>query len=99
SFFPTDLSMDPVEFAREAEARGFESIWVPEHTHIPVSRETPYPKGGELPDQYRRTMDPFVVLAAMASVTSGIRLATGVCLVAQRDPIVLAKEVASIDRI
>ena len=99
SHFATDLSMDPVEFAREAEGRGFESLWVPEHTHIPVSRETEYPKGGELPEQYFRTMDPMVTLAAMASVTSRIRLATGVCLVAQRDPIVLAKEVASLDRI
>ena len=99
SYFATDLSMDPVELAREAEARGFESLWVPEHTHIPVSRETGYPKGGELPEQYRRSMDPFVALAAAASVTSRIRLATGVCLVAERDPIVLAKEVASLDRV
>jgi probable F420-dependent oxidoreductase len=98
-YFPTDLSMDPAEFARAAEARGFESVWLPEHTHIPVSRETPYPQGGELPDQYRRIMDPFVALAAAASVTSRIRLATGVCLVAERDVIVLAKEVATLDRL
>jgi probable F420-dependent oxidoreductase len=98
-YFATDLSMDPGEFAREAEARGFESIWLPEHTHIPVSRDTPYPQGGELPDQYRRAMDPFVSLAAAASTTSRIGLATGVCLVAERDPIVLAKEVATLDRL
>ena len=91
--------MDPAEFAREAEARGFESIWLPEHTHIPVSRESPYPQGGELPDQYRRAMDPFLSLAAAASTTRRIGLATGVCLVAERDPIVLAKEVATLDRL
>jgi probable F420-dependent oxidoreductase len=99
SYFATDLSMDPAEVAREVETRGFESLWMPEHTHIPVSRETGYPKGGELPEQYRRSMDPFVSLAAGAGVTSRIRLATGVCLVAQRDPIVLAKEVATLDRV
>lgn len=98
-YFATDLSMDPAEFAREAEERGFESVWLPEHTHIPVSRESPYPQGGELPDQYRRAMDPFLSLAAAASTTSRIGLATGVCLVAERDPIVLAKEVATLDRL
>jgi probable F420-dependent oxidoreductase len=81
------------------EERGFESLFLPEHTHVPVSRRTPYPGGGELPDEYRRTFDPFVALTAAAMNTTRLRLGTGVCLVVQRDPIVLAKEVASLDRI
>lgn len=100
--FPTDQTIDPVELAREAEARGFESLWFPEHSHIPTSRVTPW--GGNegappLPEFYWRTHDPFVSLAACAAVTSEIKLATGICLVAQRDPIHTAKEVASLDRI
>jgi probable F420-dependent oxidoreductase len=82
-----------------AEERGFESLWVAEHSHIPVSRKTPFPGGGELPKMYYDTYDPFVALAAAASVTSRIRLGTGVCLVIQRDPIHTAKEVASLDRL
>jgi len=95
--FPTDLAIRPDVLAREAEARGLESLWFPEHTHIPTSRRTPWPGGTELPDEYRRTLDPFVGLATAAAVTSTLKVATGICLVAQRDPIVLAKEVASLD--
>jgi probable F420-dependent oxidoreductase len=99
SMFPTDAAIPPDRLAREAEARGFESLFFPEHTHIPVSRRTPYPGGGPLPEEYARSLDPFVALGAAAAVTSRIRLGTAVCLVAQRDPIVLAKEVASVDHL
>lgn len=100
--FPTDQTIDPVELAREVEARGFESLWFPEHSHIPTSRATPW--GGRegappLPEFYWRTHDPFVALGACAAVTSTLKLGTGICLVAQRDPIHTAKEVASVDRI
>ncbi len=97
--FPTDDTPNPVALARMAEDRGFESIWYPEHTHIPASRETPYPAGGELPREYSRILDPFVSLAAAASATSTIKLGTGICLVTQHDPIVLAKTVATLDQI
>jgi probable F420-dependent oxidoreductase len=98
--FPTDLSIGPIELAREAEARGFESLWFPEHSHIPTSRETPW--GGRknappLPEEYWRTYDQFVALGAAAAVTERIKLGTGITLVAQRDPIWLAKQVASVD--
>ena len=99
SMFPTDTAIAPDRLAREAEARGFESLFFPEHTHIPVSRRTPYPAGGPLPEEYARSLDPFVALGAAAAVTHRIRLGTAVCLVAQRDPIVLAKEVASLDHL
>ena len=100
--FPTDQSIQPVELAQEVEARGFESLWFPEHSHIPTSRKTPW--GGfkdmpPLPEEYWRTHDQFVALAAAAAVTSKLRLGTGITLVAQRDPIWLAKEVASLDMI
>jgi probable F420-dependent oxidoreductase len=96
----TDLAMSPVEVAREAEARGFHSLYVPEHTHIPTSRRTPAPTGdAELGEEYKRSLDPYVALAAAASVTSRIRLGTGVALVAQHDPIALAKEIATLDRL
>ncbi|MEL6890830.1 MAG: LLM class F420-dependent oxidoreductase [Actinomycetota bacterium] len=100
--FPTDQTIDPVELAREAEARGYRSLWFPEHSHIPTSRATPW--GGRdgappLPEFYWRTHDPFVALAAAAAVTEHITLGTGICLVSQRDPIHTAKEVASLDRI
>ncbi len=100
--FPTDQTIEPVKLAREVEARGFESLWFPEHSHIPTRRTTPW--GGRegappLPEYYWRTHDPFVALGACAAVTSTLRLATGICLVAQRDPIHTAKEVASLDRI
>ena len=98
--FPTDLGIQPVEVAREAEARGFDSLWFPEHSHIPVSRRTPW--GGiegapPLPAEYWRTHDQFIALTAAAVVTSTLRLGTGITLVAQRDPVWLAKEVASLD--
>ena len=100
--FPTDTSIQPVELAREVEARGFESLWFPEHSHIPTSRETPW--GGRegappLPEMYWRAHDQLIALAACAAVTEKIRLGTGITLVAQRDPIWLAKEVASLDMI
>ena len=95
--FANDRAIHPAELARALEEHGLESLWVPEHTHIPTSRRTPYPDGGELPDYYRRSLDPFVALAAAAAVTTTLKLATGVCLVVQRDPIVTAKEVATLD--
>jgi probable F420-dependent oxidoreductase len=97
--FPTDYTIGPVQLATEAEGRGFASLWFPEHTHIPVGRRTPYPGGGELPQEYSHTLDPFVALGAAAAVTERLRLGTGICLVAQHDPIVLAKEVATLDLI
>lgn len=95
--FPTDRSIGPVELARAVEERGLHSLYFPEHTHIPVTRRTPYPAGGELPEEYKRTLDPFLALTAAAVVTERIQLGTGICLVAQRDPIVTAKAVASLD--
>ena len=98
TLFPTDRSIDIVELARAVEARGFDSLWVPEHTHIPTSRVTPPPTGDEvLPEWYLRCLDPFVALTAAAAVTERLRIGTGICLVAQRDPIVTAKTVASLD--
>src|SRR5437879_5062695 len=99
SMFHTDYSIPAVELARALEARGFESMWAPEHSHIPVSRRTPFPGGGELPKPYSEVMDPFVVLSAAAVVTKTLKLGTGVCLVVQRDPIQTAKLVASLDQI
>src|SRR5438067_10182579 len=99
SMFPADFAMNVVELGRAAEERGFESLLLPEHTHIPTKRETPWAGGGELPPEYVHTLDPFVALAAVSAVTSRIKLGTGICLVIQRDPIVLAKEVASLDRL
>jgi probable F420-dependent oxidoreductase len=95
--FNTDYAIRIEELAREAEARGFESLWVPEHTHIPVSRRTPYPAGGDLPREYMHTLDPFVALTAAAMATTRLRVGTGVVLLPQRDTIVTAKEVASVD--
>ena len=97
--FPTDYAIQPVELAIAAEERGFESLFFPEHTHIPASRKTPFPGGTELPKEYSHTHDPFVALGAAAAVTKKLKLGTGVCLVIERDPIVLAKEVASLDMI
>src|SRR5438270_2448007 len=85
------------ELAREAEARGFESLWVPEHTHIPTSRRTPFPGGSQLPKEYAHTFDPFVSLMAAAAATKRLRIGTGICLVIERDTIITAKEVASLD--
>lgn len=97
--FMTDYSMSPTELAIALEERGFESVWVPEHSHIPLSRKSPWPGGPELPKMYYDAMDPFVCLAAMAGVTKNLLLGTGICLVVQRDPIQLAKETASLDQI
>jgi len=100
TMFATDLSMDLVELARSAEARGFESLWLPEHTHIPVSRRTPPPTGdAELAEEYKRTLDPLVTLAAAAAVTERLRLGTGIMLPAQREPIVTAKAIATLDHL
>lgn len=99
TMFPTDYSIQPVELACAAEERGFESLFFPEHTHIPTSRKTPFPGGGTLPKHYSHTHDPFVAFGACAAVTQRIRLGTGICLVIQRDPIVLAKEIATLDRL
>jgi probable F420-dependent oxidoreductase len=95
----TDYSMQPARLGSLAEERGFESLFLAEHTHIPVSRETPYPGGTELPREYSHTLDPFVGLAAAAAVTERLKLGTGVCLVIERDPIVTAKEVATLDHV
>jgi probable F420-dependent oxidoreductase len=97
--FPTEAVQAPPELARMAEERGFESLLFPEHSHIPAIRESPYPGGGELPPQYSRAYDPFVALASAATATERIRIGNGICLVIQRDPIITAKEVASIDRL
>jgi len=99
SIFPTDASITPADLARACEERGFESLWVAEHSHIPVSRKTPFPGGGDLPKMYYDVMDPFVCLASAATVTKRLKVATGVCLLVQRDPIQTAKQVASLDRI
>jgi probable F420-dependent oxidoreductase len=93
----TDYAALPHDVAAACEERGFESFWVPEHTHIPASRNTPYPGGGELPEHYYHLHDPFVSLASAAVVTRRIKLGTAVCLVSEHDPIVLAKQVASLD--
>ena len=99
AMFFTDYSMSAGELGQALEARGFESIWAPEHSHIPTSRATPFPQGGELPKKYSEAMDPFVTLTAAAVATVALKIGTGVCLVAQRDPIQTAKLVASIDQI
>jgi probable F420-dependent oxidoreductase len=100
TLFATDQSMSPVDLAVEAEARGFASIYVPEHTHIPVSRRTPPPTGEtELAEEYKRSLDPYIALAAAASVTGRIRLGTGIGLVAQHDTLTFAKQIATLDRL
>jgi probable F420-dependent oxidoreductase len=99
AYFPTDDAIEPAELARLAEERGFESAYVTEHTHIPASRDTPYPAGGELPREYFRIYDPFVALTSMAAATERIKVGTAICLLVERDPIVTAKEVASLDRL
>ncbi len=99
TMFPTDYAIQPVALAKAVEERGFDSLFFPEHTHIPASRATPFPGGIDLPKMYWHTHDPFVALGACAAVTSKIRIGTGICLVIERDPITLAKEVASLDMI
>jgi probable F420-dependent oxidoreductase len=97
--FHTDYALSIEELAREAEARGYESLWVPEHTHIPASRRTPFPGGEPLPKEYSHTLDPFVSLTAAAAVTKKLKVGTGICLVIEHDPIALAKRVASLDHL
>lgn len=99
AIFPTADTLGPAELGREVEARGFESLLFPEHTHIPVSRKTPWPGGGDIPYEYPRNMDPFVAMAAAATATATLKVGTGIVLVIQRDPIIMAKEVASVDYI
>ena len=98
-YFPTDYGIHPGELARELEARGFESLFVCEHTHIPVSRRTPFFGGADLPKRYAHTHDPFVALSFAAAATHKLVLGTGVCLVVEHDPIVTAKSVASLDQL
>jgi probable F420-dependent oxidoreductase len=100
TMFTTDQTMGPAELARAVEERGLHSLYLPEHTHIPISRRTPPPTGDEvLREEYKRTLDPFVALAAAAAVTDRVLLGTGICLVAQREPIVTAKAVATLDQL
>ena len=95
--FPTDYAIPVTELGKACEDLGFESLFFPEHTHIPTSRRTPWPGGAELPMEYSHTLDPFVACGAVAGVTKNLKFGTGICLVMQRDPITLAKEVASVD--
>lgn len=99
SMFFTDCSMSPAELAIALEQRGFDIVWAPEHSHIPVSRKTGFILGGDLPKRYYDVMDPFVTLTAAAMATKALKVGTGVCLVAQRDPIQTAKLVASLDQV
>jgi probable F420-dependent oxidoreductase len=99
SMFFTDYSMTPAALGRALEERGFDILFAPEHSHIPLSRKTPFVLGAELPKRYYDVMDPFVTLAAAAAVTTTLKLGTGVCLIAQRDPIQTAKSVASLDQV
>jgi probable F420-dependent oxidoreductase len=99
SMFITDETIAPVDLGRAAEDAGFDSIFVPEHTHIPASRESPWPGGDELPREYSHTLDPFVSLSAIAATTTRLRVGTGIALVVERDPIVLAHEAASLDHV
>src|ERR1700736_5010775 len=97
--FPTDYGIEIGELARALEARGLESLFVCEHTHIPVSRRTPFPGGGELPKRYKHTHDPFVALSFAAAATMKIKLGTGIALLPQRDTFITAKSVASLDQL
>src|SRR5881397_3191985 len=99
AIFFTDYSMGPAELGRALEERGFGSLWAPEHSHIPLTRASPFPQGGDLPKKYYDVMDPFVVLGAAAAVTTRLKIATGICLVPQRDPIQTAKSVATVDQL
>src|SRR5262249_17245219 len=96
--FPTDYAIQPDELGRALEERGFESLWVPEHTHIPASRRSPWPGGGDLPREYWSAYDPFIALTAAGAATRQLRLGTGICLRIERDPLTPAKEVATLDR-
>jgi probable F420-dependent oxidoreductase len=98
-FFPSAESVSPADFACAAEERGFESVFFPDHTHVPVGGASGWPSGADVPEYYRTVMDPLVVLGAVAAATKSIRLGTAVCLVAQRDPIILAKQIATLDQL
>src|SRR5438034_10716107 len=95
----TEYAIAPDELARALEERGFESVWFPEHTHIPASRRSPWPGGANLPREYWSSYDPFVALMAAGAATQQLKLGTGICLVIERDPITTAKEVATLDRL
>ena len=97
SIFATDYAIHPSELAREIEARGFESVWLPEHTHIPVNTRSPFPGGGEIPKQYWHTHDLFVALSFAAAATTRLKVASGICLLIEHDPIITAKKIASLD--
>jgi probable F420-dependent oxidoreductase len=99
SIFATAYAMPPADLARALEQRGFESLWLPEHTHIPASRRSPWPGGKDLPKEYWHTYDPFIALTAAAMATTRLRIATGICLLIERDPIITAKAVASLDQL
>ena len=99
AIFPTDYGISMTELAPLVEGAGFESLWVAEHTHIPISRQSPWPSGGELPKHYWHTLDPFVALTAAALASKNLKVATGICLVVERDPIHTAKQVASLDHL
>lgn len=99
TMFPTDYAIGPGQLAREVEAHGFESLFFPEHTHIPASRKSPWPGGPDLPKEYSHTLDLFVALTAAAAATERLLVGSGICLVIERDPITLAKEVASLDHV
>ncbi|WP_327171628.1 LLM class F420-dependent oxidoreductase [Streptomyces sp. NBC_01336] len=99
TIFLTDETITPVRLAHQLEQRGFAGLYLPEHTHIPVSRETLYPAGGDLPPEYGRTLDPFVALAQAAAVTERLELGTGITLITQHDPIDLAKQIATLDHV
>jgi probable F420-dependent oxidoreductase len=99
TIFPTEYTISITELAKATEDLGFESLWVPEHTHIPAERRSPWPGGAELPREYSHALDPFLALTAAASVTSTLNLGTGVCLLIERDPITTAKEIATLDQL
>ena len=98
-YFPTDYGINVAELGKALEDRGFASLYVPEHTHIPLSRKTPFPGGGELPKRYSHTHDPFVALSFAAAATKKLKIGTGICLVPQHEPIVTAKAIASLDQL
>jgi probable F420-dependent oxidoreductase len=99
AIFPTDYAISMTELGPAVEQRGFESLWVAEHSHIPAGRQSPWPSGGELPKQYWHTLDPFIALTAAALSTTRLLVGTGICLVIEHDPIDIAKQVASVDQI
>jgi len=98
-YFPADYGINIAELAKALEDRGFDSLFVPEHTHIPTSRKSPFPGGGELPKRYSHTHDPFVSLSFAAAATKKLTIGTGILLVPQHEPIVTAKSIASLDQL